>query len=55
MVENLIAFLILAVAIVMTGRWFYRSFSGKGKGCGCGEACPRSGVCSQPRIKGKEK
>jgi len=54
MVENVIAFLILAVAILWTGRWFYRSFSGKGKGCGCGEACPRSGICSQP-IKGKEK
>ncbi|MBN1615613.1 MAG: hypothetical protein JW950_14215 [Deltaproteobacteria bacterium] len=55
MAENLIAFFILAVALLLTGRWFYRSFNGKSKQCGCGEACPRSGICSQTRIGDREK
>jgi len=55
MVENVIAFLILAVAILWMGRRFYRSFSGEDKGCGCGQACPRSGIRSPSGTKGKGK
>jgi hypothetical protein len=55
MFENVLALLILGSALLLTGRWFYRSFSGKNKDCGCGGACPRSGVCSQPRGKDREK
>jgi len=55
MVENVIAFLILALLLLLTGRWFYRSFSGKSKQCGCGEACPRSGICSRTRIEDRDK
>ena len=39
MLENLILWLIIAVAALFAGRSIYRTFTGKSKGCTCEGGC----------------
>ncbi len=62
MVGNIIVGLIILLAVVYSGRKFYKTLSGKsGCGCGCGDSksegesscCCGSGGCSTTTTKSK--
>lgn len=47
--ENIILWLIIAIAAIYSGRTIYRTLSGKSKGCGsCGGGCNPEQPASPP-------
>jgi|GEM_PF-1107157 hypothetical protein len=44
--ETFIVILVVGASLILVGRSFYRTLTGKDGGCGCGGACPRSGACA---------
>ena len=49
LVENVVVGAIVGIVLLLTGRFFYRTLTGKSDGCGCGNAqCGMSGSCALP-------
>lgn len=59
MMENVIVGVIVGVVLLLTGRSFYRTLTGKHDGCGCGtKSCSASARCKSSgsaKSKTKEK
>ena len=48
MVENVVVGMIVGIVLVLAGRSFYRTLTGKSNECGCGnDGCGTPGSCSQ--------
>mgnify|MGYP001560290542 CR=1 FL=1 len=46
MIENVIVCVVVGVVLVLAGRSFFRTLTGKHDGCGCGtKSCPASDSC----------
>jgi hypothetical protein len=58
MIEKVIVCVIVGVVLILAGRSFYRTLTGKSDGCACGtKTCPASDRChsSSAKKEGKEK
>ncbi|MGV8057581.1 MAG: FeoB-associated Cys-rich membrane protein [Smithellaceae bacterium] len=51
MLETIVVVAIVMIVLILTGRSFYRTMTGKKKGpcCGC-----NSGTCTKPKDSGKD-
>jgi len=49
LVENVVVVAIVGIVLLLAGRFFYRTLTGKSDGCGCGNTqCGMSGSCALP-------
>ena len=49
MAETIVVSAIVGVVLILAGRSFYRTLSGKNDGCGCeSKSCCNSGSCRKP-------
>jgi hypothetical protein len=55
MMENVIVGVIVGVVLLLAGRSFYRTLTGKSDGCACGtKSCPASDRCGHPAAPKKD-
>lgn len=56
MMENVIVGVIVGVVLILAGRSFYRTLTGKSEGCACGtKSCPASDRCHASSVQTERK
>ena len=55
MIETIIVCVIVGAVLILAGRSFYRTLTGKSDGCGCGKkSCSASDRCNAPGLAKRE-
>ena len=55
MMENVIVCVVVGGVLILAGRSFYRTLTGKSDGCGCGtKSCPASDRCHSSEAAKRE-